>query len=47
MKLEKYLTCNNDPHSVTADVDAIPLRDQTPKLIYTNIKNKVCKPLSR
>lgn len=47
MKLERYLTCNNDPHSVTANVDDIPYIDRTPTLIYTNFKNKICKPLSR
>jgi len=47
VKLEKYLTCNGDPHSVTADVDLIPFKDQTTTLRYTNFKNKVCKPLSR
>lgn len=47
LKSKKYLTCNNDPHSVTASVDAISFRDRTIWLIYTDIKNKVCKPLSR
>ena len=47
LKMERYLTCNNDPHSVTADVDEIPFKDRTITLIYYNIKNKVCKPLSR
>lgn len=45
LKLEKYLTCNKDPHSVTADVGAIPFFDQSLKLKYTNFKNKVCRPL--
>lgn len=47
LRYEKYLTCNNDPHSVTANVDEIPFMDRTPSLIYNNFKNKVCKPLSR
>jgi hypothetical protein len=44
---ERYLTCNNNPHGVTADVSAIPLADQSVKLMYNNFKNKVCKPLAR
>ena len=44
---ERYLTCNNNPNGVTADVSAIPLADQSVKLMYNNFKNKVCKPLAR
>ena len=47
LKYEKYLTCNNDPHSVTADVSKIAILDRTPSLIYHDIKNRVCKPLER
>ena len=47
LKYEKYLTCNNDPHSVTAEVSKIAILDRTPSLIYHDIKNKVCKPLER
>jgi len=46
-KRGRYLTCNNNPHSITADVSEIPLADQSIALMYNNVKNKFCKPLMR
>ena len=44
---KELLTCNGDANSVTTDIKRIPLREQSITLIYSNIKNKVCKPMMR
>lgn len=44
---KELLTCNGDANSVTTDIKRIPLKEQSVTLIYSNIKNKVCKPMMR
>lgn len=46
LKVE-LLTCNGDASSVVADIKRIPLKERSISLIFSDIKNHVCKPMAR
>lgn len=44
---EELLTCNGDAKSVVANIKRIPLKERSVSLIFSDIKNHVCKPMAR
>lgn len=43
----ELITCNGDANSITTNVNDIPFKERSTKLMYLSVKNKVCKPMAK